>query len=101
MWPRITVLVRVEEVIQEILVFCVCLHTFFVFKPWNLVSPHVQIKDVCSMTINCHSVCVWYIGDMLVICTSALESTHTQQDYNLGLNETGSRLFLGSLDTKQ
>ena len=53
------------------------------------------------MSINCHSVCVWYIGDMLVICTSALESTHTQQDYNLGLNETGSRLFLGSLDTKQ
>ena len=39
------------------------------------------------MSINCHSVCVWYIGDMLVICTSALESTHTQQDYNLGLNE--------------
>ena len=52
------------------------------------------------MSINCHSVCVWYIGDMLVICTSALESTYTQQDYNLGLNETGSRLFLGSLDPK-
>ena len=43
------------------------------------ISSHVQIKDVCSTSINCRSVCVWYIWDMLLICTSALESTYTQQ----------------------
>jgi len=62
----------------------------FVFRHWNLFSPHVQIKDVCYISINCPSVYVWYMRDIWVICASALESTHTQQDYNLGLNETGS-----------
>ena len=73
----------VEEVI--------CLRReFFRFQAFEPVFTLCTDQDVCYMSIHFQvSVCgMW--GDIWVICTSVLESTHTQQDYNLGLNETGS-----------
>ena len=73
----------VEEVINSRL-------AFFRFQALEPVFTPCTDQG-CVFYVYKLSKCLFMVyGGIWVICTSALESTHTQRDYNLGLNETGS-----------